>query len=43
VLVTDPACKEISARKDNVIKIKRRSLTADEAISYRLVIDTKMG
>jgi DNA-directed RNA polymerase subunit H len=43
ILVTDPACKEIGARKDNVIKIRRRSLTADEAVSYRLVIDTKMG
>jgi DNA-directed RNA polymerase subunit H len=43
ILVTDPACKEIGAQKDNVIRIKRRSLTADEAISYRLVIDTKMG
>ena len=43
VLVTDPACKEIAAKKDDVIKITRRSLTADEAVSYRLVIDTKMG
>src|SRR5665647_2709100 len=30
ILVTDPACKEIGARKDNVIKIRRRSLTAEE-------------
>jgi DNA-directed RNA polymerase subunit H (RpoH/RPB5) len=36
-------CKEIAAKKDDVIRIKRRSLTADEAVSYRLVIDTKMG
>lgn len=43
ILVTDPACKEIGAKKDDVIKIRRRSLTADEAVSYRLVIDTKMG
>jgi DNA-directed RNA polymerase subunit H len=43
ILVTDAACKEIGARKDDVIKIKRRSLTANQAISYRLVIDTKMG
>jgi DNA-directed RNA polymerase subunit H len=43
VLVTDPACKEIGARKDDVIKIRRHSLTAEEAVSYRLVIDTKMG
>jgi DNA-directed RNA polymerase subunit H len=43
ILVTDPACKEIKAQKYHVIRIKRRSLTADEAVSYRLVIDTKMG
>lgn len=43
ILVTDPACKEIKAQKDQVIRIKRRSLTANEAVSYRLVIDTKMG
>jgi DNA-directed RNA polymerase subunit H len=43
MLVTDAVCKEIGARKDDVIKIKRRSLTAEEAVSYRLVIDTKMG
>ena len=43
ILVTDAVCKEIGARKDDVIKIKRRSLTAEEAVSYRLVIDTKMG
>ncbi len=43
ILVTDAACKEIGAKKDDVIKIVRRSLTADEAVSFRLVIDTKMG
>lgn len=43
ILVTDAVCKEIGARKDDVIKIERRSLTAEEAVSYRLVIDTKMG
>ena len=43
ISITDPACREIAAKKDNVIRIKRRSLTADEAVSYRLVIDTKMG
>ncbi len=43
ILVTDPACKEIGAKKDDVVKIVRRSLTADEAVSFRLVIDTKMG
>jgi DNA-directed RNA polymerase subunit H len=43
ILVTDAVCKEIGARKDDVIKIKRRSLTAEQAVSYRLVIDTKMG
>ncbi len=43
ILVTDPACKEIGAKKDDVVRIVRRSLTADEAVSFRLVIDTKMG
>ncbi len=43
ILVTDPACKEIGAKKDDVVKIVRRSLTAEEAVSFRLVIDTKIG
>jgi len=43
ILVTDPACKEIGTKKNDVIKITRRSFTADEAVSYRLVIDTKIG
>ncbi len=43
ILVTDPACKEIGAAKDDVVKITRRSLTADEAVAFRLVIDTKIG
>ncbi len=43
ILVTDPACKEIGATKDDVVKIVRRSLTADEAVTFRLVIDTKIG
>jgi DNA-directed RNA polymerase subunit H len=43
ISVTDPACKDIAAKKDDVIRIKRRSLTAGEAVSYRLVIDTKLG
>ncbi|MGZ4901830.1 MAG: DNA-directed RNA polymerase subunit H [Halobacteriota archaeon] len=43
ILITDPVCKEIGAKKDDVVKIVRRSLTAEEAVSFRLVIDTKIG
>jgi DNA-directed RNA polymerase subunit H len=34
----DPAVKSIKAKKGDVIRIRRHSLTAREAVYYRLVI-----
>lgn len=38
---TDPVVKELEASVGDVIKIRRRSPTAGEAIYYRLVIEEK--
>jgi len=38
IKVKDPVIKEIKAQVGDVIKITRKSATADEAIIYRLVI-----
>jgi DNA-directed RNA polymerase subunit H len=35
----DPIVNEIGAKKGDIIKITRKSQTADESIYYRLVID----
>ncbi len=43
ILIDDPVCKEIGAKKDDVIRIVRKSHTAGESESYRLVVDTKVG
>ncbi|MFB3765270.1 MAG: DNA-directed RNA polymerase subunit H [Methanotrichaceae archaeon] len=37
--VSDPAAKEINAKVGDIIKIIRRSPTANQSIFYRLVID----
>ncbi len=36
---TDPALSSLSAKPGNVIKITRTSLTAGEAVFYRVVVD----
>jgi len=38
IKVKDPVVKEIKAQVGAVIKVTRKSATADEAIIYRLVI-----
>lgn len=38
ILSTDPAAKAIGAKKGDVIKITRKSLTAGEYNYYRLVV-----
>ena len=37
--VDDPAAKEIDAKVGDIIKIIRRSPTANQSVFYRLVID----
>lgn len=37
--VNDPAAKEIDAKVGDIIKIIRRSPTANQSVFYRLVID----
>ncbi len=37
--VDDPAAKEINAKVGDIIKIIRRSPTANQSVFYRLVID----
>ena len=37
--VNDPAAKEINAKVGDIIKIIRRSPTANQSVFYRLVID----
>ncbi len=37
--INDPAAKEINAKVGDIIKIIRRSPTANQSVFYRLVID----
>ena len=39
ILKTDSAIESLDAKPGNVIKITRKSLTASEAIFYRVVVD----
>lgn len=39
IKVSDPAAMEIRAKVGDLIKIIRKSLTAGEAVAYRLVIE----
>jgi len=38
ILDSDPACKEIGAKKGDVIRILRKSETAGESVYYRVVV-----
>ena len=38
ILSTDPVVKAIGAKKGDVLKITRKSMTAGEAVYYRVVI-----
>ena len=39
ILQSDPVCKAIAAKPGQVVKIKRKSPTAGEAIAFRLVVE----
>lgn len=40
ILINDPIIIEIGAKVGDIIKIKRKSSTAEESIYYRLVIES---
>ena len=40
ILDTDPICISIGAKPGQILKIIRKSHTADESFSYRLVIES---
>ena len=40
ILTTDPVVKAIGAKKGDIIKIIRKSRTAEEAIAYRVVVES---
>ena len=40
ILDTDPVCISIGAKPGQILKIVRKSHTADESFSYRLVIES---
>jgi DNA-directed RNA polymerase subunit H len=39
ILQSDPVCKAIQAKPGQIVKIKRKSPTAGEAIVFRLVVE----
>ena len=39
ILASDPAAKAVGGKNGNVVRIRRKSKTAGEAIAYRYVID----
>ena len=39
IMASDPAAKAVGAKAGNVVRIRRKSKTAGEAIAFRYVID----
>jgi DNA-directed RNA polymerase subunit H len=39
ILASDPAARAVGGQNGNVVRIRRKSKTAGEAIAYRYVID----
>jgi DNA-directed RNA polymerase subunit H len=39
ILASDPAARAVGGKNGNVVRIRRKSKTAGEAIAYRYVID----
>ena len=42
ILASDPAAMAVNARANQVVRVRRKSRTAGEAIAYRLVIEYPM-
>ena len=42
ILIDDPVCGTIGAKPGQVLKITRKSHTAEEAISYRFVVESSV-
>ena len=40
ILDTDPVCISIGAKPGQIVKITRKSQTANEAVAYRLVVES---
>ena len=40
ILDTDPVCLHIGAKPGKILKITRKSHTANKAVSYRLVVES---
>lgn len=42
ILASDPAAMAVGAKNNQVVRVRRKSKTAGEAIAYRLVIEYPM-
>jgi len=42
ILNTDPVCESIGAKPGHILKITRKSHTANEAIAYRFVVESSV-
>ncbi|MCA1814561.1 MAG: DNA-directed RNA polymerase subunit H [Halobacteriales archaeon] len=39
IMQSDPVCKAIAAKPGQIVRIKRKSPTAGEAVAFRLVVE----